>query len=296
MSEIAWADRVGARVLRVGGVELARYVTERDAPPLESPRPYLHPMRTLGGSEVSGYRPDDHDWHWGLSIAISNIDVPGEPLPVNLWGGVTFTGNDYEQLDNNGDQVHEGWDPDGAERLRWRTASGQPFLTESRFLDASFIEVPGAPDAWRLDLSSRWTNITDGTVHFGSPTTAGRENAGYGGLFLRAAPEFIAATVLSPAGPSDVDGAMGHPSPWLALATETATVALAADPRNPVAESPFFVRTETPMLCAAPFFFQKWALGAGESAVWRWSLLVADGRLDASTIAGALGVPGALGA
>lgn len=292
MNELAWDDRAGARELRAGGVELARYVTERDAPPLESPRPYLHPIRTLGGTVISGYRPDDHDWHWGLSMAISNIDVPGEPLPVNLWGGVTFTGSDYEQLDNNGDQVHEGWDPDGAERLRWRTAAGRPFLSEVRSLNASLVEIAGAPDAWRLDVASEWINITDGTLYFGSPTTAGRENAGYGGLFFRAAAEFASATVISPSGPSDVDGAMGLPSPWLALATGSATVALAADPRNPVSESPFFVRTETPMLCAAPFFFEKWALRSGETALWRWSLVVADGRLDAPSITQALGEQG----
>ncbi|MFU8945267.1 PmoA family protein [Mycetocola zhadangensis] len=309
MSEIVRLDSAGMSSFRLGEQELARYVTERDAPALESPRPYLHPISTLDGTVVSGYRPDDHDWHWGLSMAIANIDVPGEDLPVNLWGGVTYTDRGYVQLDNNGDQVHEGWDEAGAgdadadagaqagaqagareggERLTWRTVSGRDFLRETRTLGAHRVELPGTSgrSAWRLDVTSEWTNLTDGTVRFGSPTTAGRDNAGYGGWFLRAAPEFSTATVLSPDGPVNVDAAMGQRFSWLALATDTATVALAANPHNPVAESPFFVRTETPMLCAAPFFFEKWPLEAGATVVWRWSLLVSDGRLESAAIAG----------
>jgi hypothetical protein len=303
MSDIEWQNLDGSSILLAETVDLARYVTERDAPALESPRPYFHPMRTLGGKVVSGYRPNDHDWHWGLSMAIANIDVPGEELPVNLWGGVTYTGDGYEQLDNNGDQVHEGWDEAGVEQLTWRTASGRPFLAETRRLkarvvtlgvgagagastDASTDASAGAAghSAWRLDVTSEWTNLTDGTVRFGSPTTAGRDNAGYGGWFLRVAPEFSTATVLSPDGPVDVGSAMGTRPTWLALNTDAATVALAADKRNPVPNSPFFVRTETPMLCAAPFFFEKWPLEPGATATWRWSLVIADGRLDATSI------------
>lgn len=289
MTRIDRANGDGAVVFRAGDVNLARYVTERDAPALESPRPYAHPLRTLGGTLVSGYRPADHDWHWGLSIAISNITVPGEVLPVNLWGGVTYTPErGYAQLDNNGDQVHESWDAAGAERLTWRTAAGRAFLTETRTLDARVVDVAGRTPAWRLDLTSEWTNLTDGVVRFGSPTTAGRDNAGYGGLFLRAADGFTSAEVIAPDGPLTVDAAMGQRMPWLALATDSATVALAADSGNPVSDAPFFVRTETPMLNAAPFFSTEWPLGPGESALWRWSLLVSDGRLDAGAITEAL--------
>lgn len=49
----------------------------------------------------------------GLSVAIANIDVPGEHEPVNLWGGVTYMrGREYVQLENNGEQRHEGFDGD----------------------------------------------------------------------------------------------------------------------------------------------------------------------------------------
>ena len=49
------------------GAELFRYVYRPDDPPLESPRPYLHPVRTLGGEVVTDCRPADHPWHKGIS-------------------------------------------------------------------------------------------------------------------------------------------------------------------------------------------------------------------------------------
>lgn len=40
--------------IRFGATEVASYVTAPRAAAAESPRPYLHPLRTLGGTVVSG--------------------------------------------------------------------------------------------------------------------------------------------------------------------------------------------------------------------------------------------------
>ena len=174
------------------GVELASAVTVGDAPAFESPRPYLHPIRSLDGCVVTDYRPIDHSWHWGLSVAIANIDVPGEHEPVNLWGGVTYMrGREYVQLENNGEQRHEGFDGD-TEQLTWFTARGAPFVSERRRLRATVA----SSTSWRLDIESEWTNVSTGAVRFGSPATAGRPNAGYGGLFLRGAQDLRGAEVI----------------------------------------------------------------------------------------------------
>ena len=52
--------------------------------PTSTPRPYLHPVRTLGGVVVSATHPSDHDWHTGVGMAIP--DVNG----TNFWGGGTY--------------------------------------------------------------------------------------------------------------------------------------------------------------------------------------------------------------
>lgn len=239
-------------------------------PALGSPRPYLHPLRTPGGRVVSDFRPADHDWHWGLSLAVANIRIGTDAVETNLWGGVTWVADrGYLQLDNNGSQRGEGGD-----RIGWFDARGRPFLDERRR-----TTLRNAGDVAVLTIESDWTAQAE-PVRFGSPTTAGRPGAGYGGLFLRLHPSFSGARAFGP------DGAvgMGESAPWLAL-TRGATVAMRADPDNPVHPSPWFVRTEeTPMLCAAPFFHETWTLDAGLSASWRWQLLLADRVLTSDEI------------
>src|SRR5215475_6892483 len=80
-----------------GDVEILTYVYRPDTPRLESPKPYLHPLRTLDGSLVSAYRPHDHVWHKGIAWSLPNVG------PANFWGGVTYTRDrGYVQLPNDG--------------------------------------------------------------------------------------------------------------------------------------------------------------------------------------------------
>src|SRR5215831_7409494 len=84
---------------------LFRYVYAPDTPPVESPRPYFHPLRTLAGDVVTIFRPHDHRWHHGLSMTSANLS--GE----NFWGGPTYVdGQGYAQLPNNGTVRHESWE------------------------------------------------------------------------------------------------------------------------------------------------------------------------------------------
>ena len=90
----------GRLVLRDADTVLAEYVYEPTEPQLESPRPYLL-LRTRDGRDVTAYRPDDHVWHKGLSLALPVVGAH------NFWGGPTYVhGEGYVQLANNGAQVH----------------------------------------------------------------------------------------------------------------------------------------------------------------------------------------------
>ena len=64
-----------------GELPLARYVYRPDVPQLESPKPYLHPVRTLAGDVVTAYRPPDHVWHKGIQFALPHVGTE------NFWGG-----------------------------------------------------------------------------------------------------------------------------------------------------------------------------------------------------------------
>src|SRR5690606_20330684 len=70
--------------VRDGDVELLRYVFVPDSPQLESPKPYLDPIRTRGGRVISLFRPWDHVWHKGIAWSLPVVD------DENFWGGPTY--------------------------------------------------------------------------------------------------------------------------------------------------------------------------------------------------------------
>lgn len=60
-------------VVTAGDIEIGRYVFAPDAPAVESPKPYWHPLRALDGGLVTGYRPWDHRWHKGLQMTWTHV-------------------------------------------------------------------------------------------------------------------------------------------------------------------------------------------------------------------------------
>jgi Methane oxygenase PmoA/Oxidoreductase family, C-terminal alpha/beta domain len=257
--------------------ELFRYVYRPDDPPAESPRPYLHPVRTLAGVLVTGCRPEDHPWHKGISWALPNVG------PENFWGGPTYRrGDGYIQLGNNGAMRHDRFETveaDGArarlaERLTWVTAAGRALFAERRRITAA---VRPDRSEWSLDFVFAMRNLSGGPVDIGSPTTQGRENAGYGGLFWRGPAAFTGGRVLTPDGAGG-DEIMGRPGPWLAFAGPAATLAFRDNPANPGYPCRWFVR-RSPYACAgpAPFFAAEVPVPAGGELTYRYEVTVTDG-------------------
>jgi hypothetical protein len=262
---------------RWDGAELFRYVYRPDDPPLESPRPYLHPVRTLAGDLVTDCRPDDHPWHKGISWSLPNVG------PENFWGGPTYRrGDGYVQLDNNGTMRHDGFDALGAsggqaclaERLTWVTAAGQAMFAERRRITAT---VRPDRSAWSLGFQTTMRNVSGRSVAIGSPTTEGRENAGYGGLFWRGPAGFAGGRVLTPDGAGG-DEVMGRHGPWLAFTTPAATLTFRDAPANPGFPCRWFVRS-SPYACLgpAPFFAAEVPVPAGAELTLSYEVVVASG-------------------
>jgi hypothetical protein len=259
---VAWDD-----------TELFRYVYRPDDPPLESPRPYLHPVRTLAGEVVTDGRPDDHPWHKGISWALPNVG------PENFWGGPTYRrGDGYVQLDNNGTMRHDGFlsiaaNGDGAElaeELTWVTAAGQVLFGERRRITAA---VRRDRSAWSLGFATTMRNVSGRSVAIGSPTTEGRENAGYGGLFWRGPSGFTGGRVLAP----DGEGVMGQRGPWLGFAGPAATLVFRDAPANPGFPCRWFVRS-SPYACLgpAPFFAAEVVVPADAELTFEYVVEVGD--------------------
>jgi Methane oxygenase PmoA len=263
--------------------ELFQYTYRPGDPQLESPRPYLHPVRTLAGELVTDCRPDDHPWHKGIAWSLPNVGTE------NFWGGPTYRrGDGYIQLENNGAIRHESFDvvkvtQDAAvvaERLSWVTQAGQLWFTERRR-----IEVTATPPAWTLTYEVTMHNVSGHPVSIGSPTTQGRDNAGYGGLFWRGPREFTGGRVITPdseKGEGEAGGGdelMGWRGPWVAFSGPASTLVFRESPANAGFPSQWFVRS-TPFacVCPAPFFAAERAIPAGAELALRYEIVVADGQ------------------
>lgn len=277
-----------------GQARLATYTYRSGHPQVQSPRPYLHPVHTLTGQPVTDYMPEDHIWHQGFSWSLPHVG------PHNLWGGPTYIRDQgYEWLDNDGSMEHDSFDSlsSGAvasirERLTWRAAPaedpapgsgiGAALASEQR---ESVITTMPEQDAWLFSFTSSATNITDVALPLGSPTTHGRDNAGYGGLFWRGPRSFTGATLLAP-GQAGGDELRGRRYPWMGFCGPqpngaSSTIVIADLPGNPGGHPQWFARSEEfAALCAAPFFSTEVAFDPGETVTFRYAVAIADGATD----------------
>lgn len=244
--------------MAVNGLVVATYVPAPDLDIRLGPRPYLHPVRTLGGVVVTDALCPDHPWHLGASLAMA--DVNG----WNLWGGRTYVRDQgYVWRDDHGRITH-----DEDDRLRWRDGAGEVLLTERRTMRAAVVEL-----GWELTIGYALTAPAGADVVLGSPATNGRPGgAGYGGFFWRAGEGEATAFTPSGAEPN------GSTDDWVALTVGGAYTlvfsGLAGDDR-------WFVRTsEYAGVCAALAFEHPLTIPAGATLSREVRVLIADGVLD----------------
>ena len=270
--------------VRDGDLQLFRYTYAPDNVQLESPKPYIHPIRTRAGHLVSLLRPHDHVWHKGIAWSLPHLG------DQNFWGGPTYVQGGYVQLDNNGTQQHRsvvgiGQDGPGiavAHDLEWITQAGSRYFTERRTLRASIL----SDTAWALIFETEMTNVSGAAVSIGSPTTKGRENAGYGGLLWRGPRSFTDGQLVTAAGAGGEE-LRGRREQWMAFtgnlddSTATSTVLMVDDPSNPHHPPQWFARTEEfACLNPAPFFSEELEIADGETVRFRYGVGIADGGVD----------------
>ncbi|MEV0590971.1 DUF6807 family protein [Nonomuraea cavernae] len=258
--------------LAVSGAVVAEYVTRPELPLTAAPRPYLHPVRTLGGVVVTEERPEDHPHHLGAGVAVT--DLGGR----NFWGGRTYVRDQGPTwLDDHGVQRHvsfAGRDATGfTETLLWERPGEEPLVREERTVRAAPLSR-----GWALRFSFTLRNLTGRPLTVRSSATKGRAGAGYGGFFWRAPLESRRVRVFtaSAEGESRVHGSR---APWLALASDDWTLVFAQD-----SDDPWFVRVaEYPGVGTALAWDTPLEFGAELSR--GVAVAVADGRLSAEQAA-----------
>jgi len=259
-------------------------------PSLSSPRPYLHPIRSLAGTVLTDASPADHAHHLGLSIAFSDLNG------TNFWGGSTFTeANGPQILPNHGTQRPHGWtatsppgwtgvagnpgafgnrgapgnqdasrNPDACRNpgtpnaagfegaLTWLSEHGNDLAVEHRRINRYPHPSPGT---WCLSVDSTLTPA--GSVprlEVSSSAVKGRSGAGYGGIFWRFPASSTPPTVLSDHG-AGTEAAHGSLSPWLAISLTVAGAPVSVVLAQSAVIRPWFIRTEG-------------YIGAGPAVAW----------------------------
>ncbi|SDX49985.1 Methane oxygenase PmoA [Arthrobacter sp. cf158] len=280
---ITWRDDEKSLTVSLGDQEIATYTYDASDEQRESPRPFFHPLRTTAGEVVSVYRPWDHVWHKGIAWSLPHF---GDD---NFWGGPSYRKKtDYTWLPNNGRMRHQrvleasatGNAFQFSHELSWWTQPGEHVVDEIRTIR---IETGPEADAWILVFETAMTNVSGRDIQIGSPTTEGRENAGYGGLFWRGPREFAGGRIEGPGGASG-EALRGTRGPWLAFVGQHddscrhSTVLIADATTNAQHPPEWFARSE-PFACfgPAPFFSQEVTFAAGSTMVNRYAVVIADG-------------------
>lgn len=270
--------------LVVAGREVARVRPGDGIAPTSSPRPFLHPVRTLGGVTVTDQQPLDHVWHLGVSTALQDVDG------LNFWGGRTYTreAQRYVWREDHGRVLRVAAHRTGDrldEELAWTGPDGAAVLTEER----RWTFRPVHERAWELGLRFRLSPAGDHPVRLGSPGSNGRAGGGYGGFFWR-----LPACTDTDVFTADAAGELavhGSTAPWLALSAEfagrPATLVLR---RGDDSADPWFVRhAGYPGVGLALAWDAPVTTTTDRPVEREVRVLVVDGRLDTPRVEALLG-------
>ncbi|MCG0286604.1 PmoA family protein [Streptomyces sp. PSAA01] len=261
-------------VLRHENRAVGSYAHRPQLPGTVAPRPYLHPVRTLGGVTVTGLRPAEDPAHLGVSMAIPEV------------AGHDFRGGRGSPA-HQGSQRHLGWllrDPDGfVEELSW-AAGGRQLLLERRTVAVRSLGTA----CWALDFTSALTNVTGQELALGG--------AGHGGGFFWRVPRRLEPAQVFSADGEGAAAVHGRPADWLALATDEWTLVFAGATGDTRAD-PWWVRTgEHPGIGSALASDRPLPLAPADTVTRRIVTAITDGHLDrpaATRIAGQLSDRGA---
>ena len=285
------------------GRVVADYVVKPELALTLSPRPYLHPVRTLAGVRVTDAVPEDHPWHLGVSFALQHVQT-ADGRTANFWGGRTYLRDQgYQWLDDHGRVEHVRWlnrDPSAFEQeLAWRVPGNPVLLREFRTMAVSPLPgldgrdsgalgarrgTGGRGTAWILRMGFSLENVTQERITLGSPGTHGRPGAGYGGFFWRAAASQEKVRVVTPEAEGE-DDVHGRAAEWLIFGAEEPgtgrpwSLLLAGEDAATRAD-PWFVRTrDYPGVGSALAFDRPIVLNPGERVSRSLLVAVVDGKL-----------------
>lgn len=272
------------------GRSVFRYIYRPDVPAAESPKPYFHPLCSLGGATLTDFRPDDHPWHHGLSMTLTLVDEH------NFWGGPTYRREDgYRDRSNQGSQDHAAWIRQTCDRgrisleqaLDWRTNAGERLLSEVRSITFDFSE---AGSGWyTIGFETLLSNVSGRSLDLDTFASAsGLDGSPYTGLqfrgrrgFLEPRRGFKPRLVAGGRSREEAD-VHGHRWPWIAITGQNmsepqATLIYCDDARNPRHPNMFFFRRDNAQVAFSFIGDRTMTLQKTDVLILRYRILVGTG-------------------
>jgi mannose-6-phosphate isomerase-like protein (cupin superfamily) len=117
----------------------------------------------------------------------------------------------FDRQDDSGSEVSV------VQSLDWVSSSDEVWIDETRTLHFHSADIDDG--IWALDFTTTLTNVHHEPLELGSPTTHGRPNAGYTGLFWRGPRAWTGADVIADGG-HEGDAVMGTQGAWAAITGE----------------------------------------------------------------------------
>ena len=284
-----------------------------DIDPYSYQRPYIYPVHSTDGDLVSIFRTIDHPWHLGISMTLTVVN------DQNFWGGNTYIPesqrhaiveqgllarpetnkynpdkDSYALLENVGKTDHIAWDSlecsdmtvTFQEQLVWITSRGESWFDELRKIECSVIN----DEYWTINWQTHLKNISGEVLNIGSPTTLGRPNAGYGGLFWRGPRSYLNGDILADNGLTGED-VMGKAAPWIAYigqhddSLRHSTLIFRDSPQNIRYPNKWFVRNNPYGCVSFAFMFdEEYPLQPDDSLNLQYQVIIATGKRSRSDI------------
>ncbi|MCX6876006.1 MAG: PmoA family protein [Verrucomicrobia bacterium] len=248
----------------------------------QQPQPYIYPLATLGGVELTANSPADHVWHHSLWFAWKYING------VNYWETDPQTGKSEGSTLIKSTKIQCGDDFSARVELaiEYAPPGKPPVLRESRVLA---FGAPRADGSYVIDWDATFTVGETGIILDRTPPQGA--SGGYAGLSLRFPKGIKGWNFLTSEGAASAATGNGQPACWADFSGPTRTGPVAGitvfdHPANPRHPTRWYLNAEHPYFSPALIYREPMTLKSGATMRLRYRVLVHEGlgeipKLDA---------------
>ncbi|MCX6550464.1 MAG: PmoA family protein [Acidobacteria bacterium] len=265
-------DNTGvALVNRANGLPVWRAVCDP-----KQPKPYVYPLATLGGVELTANSPADHVWHHSLWFAWKFING------VNYWETDKKTGKSEGATVIKSSKFR--CNDDGSARVEMAIEYAPPgkpaVMREARTVA---FGAPRADGSYAIDWDAAFT-VGDSEIKLDRTPPHGA-SGGYAGLSLRFPKGTTGWTFLTSEGVHGAAQGNGKPARWVdfygpAKGGPVAGIAVFDHPANPRHPTAWYLNEGHPYFSPALIYQEPMTLKAGATLRLRYRVLVHDGQGD----------------